>query len=77
MSFQYVGNHDVEVLLNRRKEIRAEINKLEAENHAIEHVLLQLHSYEHPTGISIETEIQRLQKLKEEEDKFSGRKEEH
>lgn len=64
---------DVKVLLERRKEIRSQINKLEIECQAIEHVLLRLHNYEHPTGISIEMEIERLQKLKEEEDKITGR----
>ena len=68
-----VDKQDVTILLNRRKEIRAEINKLEAEYQAIGRTLLALHNYEHPTGITIETEIQRLQKLKDEEDKFSGR----
>ena len=64
---------DIQILLNRRKEIRAEINKLEAESKAIERLILKLHSYEHPTGISIEMEMQRLQKLKEDEEKLSGR----
>ena len=40
---------DVKLLLQRRKEIRAQINKLEAECQAIEHVVLRLHGYEHPT----------------------------
>jgi hypothetical protein len=66
---------DVKVLLERRKEIRSQINKLETECQAIEHILLRLHNFEHPTGISIETEIQRLQKMKEEDDKITGRPE--
>ena len=67
--------NDVDVLLERRKEIRSQINKLEDECKAIEHIILRLHGFEHPTGISIDMEIDRLQKLKAEEDKITGRPE--
>jgi len=39
----------------------------------LEHVLLDLHNYEKPTGISIDDEIERLKKLKDEEERLSGR----
>ena len=66
---------DVHILLERRKEIMAQINKLQTEYHAIERILLRLRNLEHPTGIGIDMEIERLQKLKEEEDKITGRPE--
>ena len=68
-----VNKYDITILLNRRKEIREQINKLEAEYQSLGRVLLQLHNYEHPTGIGIEMEIQRLQKIQAEENKLSGR----
>lgn len=63
---------DIKILLDRRKELLTEINKLQKEYSAIGNILLELHNYEHPQGISIDTEIDRLQKLKEEEMKYSG-----
>ena len=67
-----VKDNDTRVLLDRRAEIREQINKLEAEYQAIEHVLMIKHRYENPTGIEIDMEITRLQKLKNKEIQFSG-----
>lgn len=67
-----VKDEDVRILLDRRAEIREQINKLEAEYQAIEHVLMIKHRFENPTGIEIDMEIARLQKLKEKERRFSG-----
>ena len=52
--------------------IREQINKLEAEYQAIEHILMKAYKHDNPTGIEIDMEIARLQKLKEKENKFSG-----
>ena len=43
-----------------------DINKLYAEYHAIEHVLVKLHRYEKPEGIEIDMQMERLQKLKQQ-----------
>lgn len=67
-----VKDKDTRVLLDRRAEIREQINRLEAEYQAIEHVLMIKHKYENPTGIEIDMEIARLQKLKDKEKQFSG-----
>lgn len=67
-----VKDKDTRVLLDRRAEIREQINRLEAEYQAIEHVLIIKHKYENPTGIEIDMEIARLQKLKDKERQFSG-----
>jgi len=72
MGYQYTKDQDIKIILERRKEIDAKIYKLQVERQALEHILLDLHNYEHPTGISIDSEIEKLQKLKEEERKFSG-----
>lgn len=67
-----VKDKDTRVLLDRRAEIREQINRLEAEYQAIEHVLIIKHKYENLTGIEIDMEIARLQKLKDKEKQFSG-----
>lgn len=59
-----VKDDDTRILLDRRAEILAQINKLYAEYHAIEHVLVKLHRYEKPEGIEIDMQIKRLQELK-------------
>ena len=66
-----VSNEDVNVLLQLRAEIKEQINKLEAEYRAIEHLLIKLHQYEKPSGIAIDVEIDRLNKLKEQENRIS------
>ena len=62
-----VKDEDTRILLDRRAEILEQINKLYAEYHAIEHVLVKLHNYEHPEGIAIDMQIERLQKLKQQD----------
>ena len=42
-----VKDKSTRVLLDRRAEIRAEINKLEAEYQAIGDVLMKIYNYEH------------------------------
>lgn len=59
-----VKDDDARILLDRRAEILKEINKLYAEYHAIEHVLMKLHRYEHPQGIEIDMQIKRLEELR-------------
>lgn len=46
-----VKDKSTRVLLNRRAEIRAEINKLEAEYQAIGDVLMKIYNYEHQKKI--------------------------
>lgn len=41
-----VKDPDVRILLDRRAEILEEVNKLQAEYSAIEHILVRLHQYE-------------------------------
>lgn len=62
-----VKDDDTRILLDRRAEILEQINKLYAEYHAIEHVLVKLHRYEKPEGIEIDMQIERLQKLKQQD----------
>ena len=62
-----VKDDDVRILLDRRAEILEQVNKLQAEYHAIEHILVRLHRLEKPEGIAIDMEIERLQKLKAQE----------
>ena len=66
-----VKDKDTRILLDRRAEIREQINKLEAEYQAIEHILMKAYRHNNPTGIEIDMEIARLQKLKEKENKFN------
>jgi uncharacterized protein involved in tolerance to divalent cations len=61
-----VKDDDTRILLDRRAEILEQINKLYAEYHAIEHVLVKLHRYEKPEGIEIDMQMERLQKLKQQ-----------
>jgi len=67
-----VEDEDVRILLDRRAEILKQVNKLQAEYHAIEHILVRLRSKEKPTGIGIDIEIKRLQDLKAKESWLSG-----
>ena len=46
-----VKDKSTRVLLDRRAEIRAEINKLEAEYQAIGDVLMKIYNYEHQKKI--------------------------
>lgn len=46
-----VKDKSTRVLLDRRAEIRAEINKLESEYQAIGDVLMKIYSYEHQKKI--------------------------
>ena len=46
-----VKDKSTRVLLNRRAEIRAEINKLESEYQAIGDVLMKIYNYEHQKKI--------------------------
>lgn len=62
-----VKDDDTRILLDRRAEILEQINKLYAEYHAIEHVLVKLHRYEKPEGIEIDMQMERLQKLKQQD----------
>lgn len=62
-----VKDDDTRILLDRRAEILEQINKLYAEYYAIEHVLVKLHKYEKPEGIEIDMQIERLQKLKQQD----------
>lgn len=62
-----VEDEDVRILLDRRAEILKKINKLQAEYRAIEHILVRLHKCERPEGIAIDMEIERLQKLKQQD----------
>ena len=62
-----VKDDDTRILLDRRAEILEQINKLYAEYHAIEHVLVKLHRYEKPEGIEIDMQMKRLQKLKQQD----------
>ena len=62
-----VKDDDIRILLDRRAEILEQVNKLYAEDHAIEHVLVKLHRYEKPEGIEIDMQMERLQKLKQQD----------
>ena len=62
-----VKDDDTRILLDRRAEILEQINKLYAEYHAIEHVLVKLYRYEKPEGIEIDMQMERLQKLKQQD----------
>lgn len=73
MDYKHTHKSDIRILIDRHKEILEEIHKLQIEGQAIEHILLDLHNFEKPTGISIDDEIERLQKIKEQENKMSGR----
>lgn len=67
-----VEDEDIRILLDRRAEILEQVNKLQAEYHAIERILVRLHNKEKPTGIGIDMEIKRLQELKKKESWLSG-----
>lgn len=62
-----VEDDDIRILLDRRAEILEQVNKLQAEYQAIEHILVRLHRLEKPEGIAIDMEIKRLQKLKQQD----------
>lgn len=65
-----VKDDDIRILLDRRAEILAQVNKLHAEYYAIAHILDRLRECERPTGAGIDIQIRRLQKLKAEEAKY-------
>lgn len=67
-----VKDADVRILLDRRAEILEQVNKLQAEYQAIEHILMRLHRLEKPEGIAIDMEIERLQKLKQQDSWLEG-----
>ena len=67
-----VEDEDIRILLDRRAEILEQVNKLQAEYHAIERILVRLHNKEKPTGIGFDMEIKRLQELKKKESWLSG-----
>lgn len=67
-----VKDEDIRILLDRRAEILEQVNKLQAEYHAIEHILTRLRRLEKPEGIAIDMEIERLQKLKQRDSWLDG-----
>lgn len=67
-----VKDADVRILLDRRAEILEQVNKLQAEYQAIGHILMRLHRLEKPEGIAIDMEIERLQKLKQQDSWLEG-----
>ena len=64
---ELVSDPDVRALLDRRAEILEIVNKLQKEYQALGNIIKRLHTFEHPSGIQIDMEIERLKKLKKQQ----------
>ena len=75
MSNKLVADENTRILLDRRAELKEQINKLSAEYTAIGDILTRLYHLENPTGIEIDMQMEKLQKIKEHENNVSGNEE--